>query len=181
MPKGCHSTAGHDASGARHLLVRMPTPSSSSPEVRAIPQSHSLSDCGAQRPGKPLKSVDGDLHSAQPRSSIASTARPEGVAAAGRPGSFHRACVAATLHPDHDTIGTFRLANKTYVEMAFLRILLWRARPGCGSWARCPSTAPILTPTPHSDRSHPATALTMSYQRPSPRHGAGSTDHGESG
>jgi len=39
-------------------------------------------------------------------------------------------CVAANLHPDHDTIAVFRRANKAAFEAAFLEVLLM-AR-GCG-------------------------------------------------
>ena len=38
--------------------------------------------------------------------------------------------VAANLHPDHDTIATFRCANKAAFEAAFLQVLLLERESG---------------------------------------------------
>ena len=56
--------------------------------------------------------------------------------------------VAANLHPDHDTIATFRRVNKAAFERHSCKYCCWRVRPGCCGWARCRSTAPRSTPMP---------------------------------
>ena len=38
--------------------------------------------------------------------------------------------MAANLHPDHDTIATFRRANRTAFEAAFLQVLLLARESG---------------------------------------------------
>nr|WP_173572225.1 transposase [Acetobacter oeni] len=59
--------------------------------------------------------------------------------------------VAANLHPDHDTIATFRRTNRAAIETAFVQVLLLaRARPGFCVWVWCRSTARRSMPTPRN-------------------------------
>jgi transposase len=39
-------------------------------------------------------------------------------------------CVAANLHPDHDTIATFRRVSRAGFDAAFLRVLLLARESG---------------------------------------------------